>query len=205
MGPAMDVSQKRSGERSRAAVSGIWEAANAAKALPELYGQIHKVVGGLMPAANFYIALYDDQAEALEFPYFVDEEESAPSRQPLGRGLTEYVLRTGRPLLASPEVFADLVREGEVVSVGPPSVDWVGAPLVSQGKTVGAIVVQSYAEGVRFDEEDKRVLNFVSEQVAMAIGRKRGQERLLDAERLATMGHLAGFICHEVNTPLTSN
>src|SRR2546423_4468041 len=204
MGPAMDVSQKRSGERSRAAVSGIWEAANAAKALPELYGQIHKVVGGLMPAANFFIALFDDQAEALEFPYFVDEEESAPSRQPLGRGLTEYVLRTGRPLLASPEVFADLVREGEVVSVGPPSVDWVGAPLVSQGKTVGVIVVQSYAEGVRFDEEDKRVLNFVAEQVAMAIGRKRAQERLLDAERLATMGQLAGFIAHELNTPRTA-
>src|SRR2546428_4488096 len=157
-----------------------------------------------MPATNFYIALYDEPADALEFPYFVDEEESAPSRQKLGRGLTEYVLRTGRPLLASPEVFADLVREGEVVSVGPPSVDWLGAPLVSQGKTVGVIVVQSYAEGVRFDEEDKRVLNFVSEQVAMAIGRKRAQERLLDAERLATMGQLAGFIAHELNTPLTT-
>ena len=204
IGSAMDVSQKRKTEAIQSAVYRISEAANSAKDLPELYGQIHKVVGGLMPAANFYIALYDDQAEALEFPYFVDEEESAPSRQPLGRGLTEYVLRTGRPLLASPEVFADLVREGEVVSVGPPSVDWVGAPLVSQGKTVGVIVVQSYAEGVRFGEEDKRVLNFVSEQVAMAIDRKCAQERLLDAERLATMGQLAGFIAHELNTPLTS-
>ena len=204
IGSAMDVSQKRKTEAIQSAVYRISEAANSARDLPELYGQIHKVVGGLMPAANFYIALYDDQADALEFPYFVDEEESAPSRQPLGRGLTEYVLRTGRPLLASPEVFANLVREGEVVSVGPPSVDWVGAPLVSQGKTVGVIVVQSYAEGVRFDEEDKRVLNFVAEQVAMAIDRKRAQERLLDAERLATMGQLAGFIAHELNTPLTT-
>jgi len=204
IGSAMDISQKRKTEAIQSAVYRISEAANSARDLPELYGQIHKVVGGLMPATNFYIALYDDQAEALDFPYFVDEEESAPSRQPLGRGLTEYVLRTGRPLLASPEVFADLVRDGEVVSVGPPSVDWVGAPLVSQGKPVGVIVVQSYAEGVRFDEEDKRVLNFVAEQVAMAIDRKRAQERLLDAERLATMGQLAGFIAHELNTPLTT-
>ena len=204
IGSAMDVSQKRKTEAIQSAVYRISEAANSARDLPELYGQIHKVVGGLMPATNFYIALYDDQAEALDFPYFVDEEESAPSRQPLGRGLTEYVLRTGRPLLASPEVFADLLRDGEVVSVGPPSVDWVGAPLVSQGKPVGVIVVQSYAEGVRFDEEDKRVLNFVAEQVAMAIDRKRAQERLLDAERLATMGQLAGFIVHELNTPLTT-
>ena len=48
------------------------------------------------------------------------------------------------------------------------------------------------------------MLNFVSEQVAMAIDRKRAQERLLDAERLATMGQLAGFIAHELNTPLTT-
>src|SRR2546426_8971743 len=204
VGSAMDVSPRSKTEAVQSAVYRISEAANSAKDLPELYGQIHQVVGGLMPATNFYIALYDEPADALEFPYFVDEEESAPSRQPLGRGLTEYVLRTGRPLLASPEVFEGLVRDGEVVSVGPPSVDWVGAPLVSQGKTIGVIVVQSYAEGGRFGEEDKGVLNFVAEQVAMAIDRKRGQERLLDAERLATMGHLAGFIAHELNTPLTS-
>src|SRR2546426_249813 len=204
IGSAMDVSQRRKTEAIQSAVYRISEAANSAKDLPELYSQIHQVVGGLMPATNFYIALYDEPADALEFPYFVDEEESAPSRQELGRGLTEYVLRTGRPLLASPEVFEGLVRDGEVVSVGPPSVDWVGAPLVSQGKTIGVIVVQSYAERVRFGEEDKRVLSFVSEQVAMAIDRKRAQERLLDAERLATMGQLAGFIAHELNTPLTT-
>src|SRR5216117_3393944 len=204
IGSAMDVTKRRKTEAIQSAIYRISEAANSAKDLPELYGQIHKVVGGLMPATNFYIALYDDQAEALDFPYFVDEEESAPSRQPLGRGLTEYVLRTGRPLLASPEVFADLLRDGEVVSVGPPSVDWVGAPLVSQGKPVGVIVVQSYTEGVRFSEEDRNVLNFVAEQIANAIDRKRTQERLLERERLATMGQMASFVAHELNTPLTS-
>jgi len=157
-----------------------------------------------MPAANFYIALVDDKRETLEFPYFVDEEEGAPPPQKLGRGLTEYVLRTGRAVLASPEVFDRLIRDGEVALVGPPSVDWVGAPLTSQGKTIGVIVVQSYTEGVRFSEEDRNVLNFVAEQIANAIDRKRTQERLLERERLATMGQMASFVAHELNTPLTS-
>jgi len=178
IGSAMDVTQARKREAIQGAIYRISEAANAAKDLPELYAQIHAVVGGLMPAANFYIALHDDRAATLEFPYFVDEAESPPPPQLLGRGLTELVLRTGRPLLASPEVFEELVRQGEVVSVGPPSVDWVGAPLVTHGKTIGVIVVQSYTEGVRFAEEDKAVLTFVSEQVAMAIDRKRTQDRL---------------------------
>src|SRR5207253_9148160 len=88
--------------------------------------------------------------------------------------------------------------------VGPPSVDWVGALLTSQGKTIGVIVVQSYTEGVRFSEEDRNVLNFVAEQIANAIDRKRTQERLLERERLATMGQMASFVAHELNTPLTS-
>src|SRR5438067_2258716 len=204
IGSAMDVTKRRKTEAIQSAIYRISEAANSAKDLPELYGQIHRVVGGLMPATNFYIALVDDRRETLEFPYFVDEEEGAPRPQKLGRGLTEYVLRTGRAVLASPEVFDRLIRDGEVVLVGPPSVDWVGAPLTSQGKTIGVIVVQSYAEGVRFSEEDRNVLNFVAEQIANAIDRKRTQERLLERERLATMGQLASFIGHELNTPLTS-
>ena len=204
IGSAMDVTKRRKTEAIQSAIYRISEAANSAKDLPELYGQIHRVVGGLMPATNFYIALVDDKRETLEFPYFVDEEEGAPPPQKLGRGLTEYVLRTGRAVLASPEVFDRLIRDGEVVLVGPPSVDWVGAPLTSQGKTIGVIVVQSYAEGVRFSEEDRNVLNFVAEQIANAIDRKRTQERLLERERLATMGQLASFIGHELNTPLTS-
>src|SRR5438093_684767 len=179
IGSVMDVSKQRKAEAIQSAVYKISEAANAAKDLPELYRHIHKVIGGLMPATNFYIALYDDRAQTLSFPYFVDEEESPPPPQKLGRGLTEYVLRSGRPLLASQAVFEELVRVGEVESVGPPSVDWVGAPLASLGKTIGVIVVQSYTEGVRFGEEDKAILNFVSEQVAGAIERRRTKESLL--------------------------
>ncbi|MCI4371057.1 MAG: PAS domain-containing protein, partial [Thermoplasmata archaeon] len=208
IGSAMDVSKQRRAEAIQSAVYKISEAANTAKDLTDLYGRIHRVIGGLMPATNFYIALHTEDSDTLEFPYFVDEAEGPPPPQKLGRGLTEYVLRSGRPLLASAAVFDELLAKGEVVQVGPPSVDWVGAPLVSHGKTIGVIVVQSYAEGVRFTDEDKAILNFVSEQVAMAIDRKKTQEQLhqtsVESERLATMGQLAGFIAHELNTPLTS-
>lgn len=181
VGSGMDVTQARKREAIQSAVYRISEATNAAKDLPELYAQIHAVVGGLMPAANFYIALHDETTNTLEFPYFVDEEETPPGPQKLGRGLTEHVLQTGRALLASPEVFDALVKAGEVISVGPPSVDWLGAPLTRDGRTIGVIVVQSYTDGVRFAEEDKAVLTFVSEQVAMAVDRKRTQERLRQA------------------------
>src|SRR5213592_427225 len=49
IGSAMDVTKRRKTEAIQSAIYRISEAANSAKDLPELYGQIHRVVGGLMP------------------------------------------------------------------------------------------------------------------------------------------------------------
>jgi len=173
----------------------IAEAAHSAGNLNELYKAIHAIIGELMPARNFYIALYDPGDDLLSFPYQVDEyDEPFPPVRP-GRGLTEYVLRTGEPLLATPEIFNELTRRGEVEQLGAPSIDWLGVPLKIQDKTIGVLAVQSYTPGVRFSDAHKDILGFVSNQVAMAIERKRAEEALqqkLDAlsvlHTVATVG-----------------
>lgn len=172
-----DAERKRA-EEIQASIYKISEAAHSAENLDELYRSIHEIISELMPAENFYIALYDSSSKTISFPYFVDEEEDNPGPQKIGTGLTEYVLRTGEPLLASPEVFNRLEKKGEVESVGPPSIDWLGVPLKAQDKTTGTLVVQSYTEGTRYGEEDKNILMFISDQIAMAIERKEAEEKI---------------------------
>jgi len=180
-----DISERKRGEKIQNAVYRISEAANSAENLQELFLSIHNVITELMPAKdNFYIALYDEKKEMLSFPYFVDEFEEPPGPEKLGKGLTEYVLRTGKPLLASPEVFAELEKQGEIISVGPPSIDWLGVPLKDKGKIMGVLVVQSYTEGLRFSEEEKAVLTFISEQVALEIIHQQTEEALKENEEL---------------------
>ena len=163
----------------------ISEAAHSAKSLDELYRRIHTIIQKLMPAKdNFYLALYDEKSGLLNYPYFVDQEEGPPPPQKLGKGLTEYVLRTGKPLLASERVFEELEKKGEVVSVGPPSVDWLGVPLKIKNESIGVLAVQSYRKRLRYTEGDKDVLNFVSEQVATAISRKKSEEELSERNEL---------------------
>jgi PAS domain S-box-containing protein len=135
-----------------------------------------------MNARNFYIALYDPQSQLLSFPYFVDEQDPTPIPKPLGRGLTEYVLRSGEPLLATPAVFEDLVQRGEVELIGASSLDWLGVPLKSGTTCIGALVVQSYNENARFGERDREILKFVSQQLAAAIEHKRYEEALRRSE-----------------------
>ena len=120
----------------------IAQAVNTTGNLSELYGVIHRILGHLMPADNFYIALYDPLQNRISFPYFVDQFDPPPAPKPPGKGLTEYVLRTGLVLLATPRVFEDLVRAGEVELIGEPSLDWLGAPLKVEDRTIGVIVLQ---------------------------------------------------------------
>ena len=89
----------------------------------------------------------------MSFPYFVDERDEKPLPRKGGRGLTEYVIRTGEALLASPEVFEELKKRGEVEPMGEASVDWLGVPLKSQDKVIGVLAVQSYTERIRYGEE----------------------------------------------------
>lgn len=156
----------------------ISEAAHTAKSLRDLFRAIHETIATLMDARNFYIALRHPSEDRVEFPYFVDEEDPPPPPQPFGRGLTEYVIRTGAPLLATPEVFERLVASGEVESIGAPSIDWLGVPLKGEFGTFGAMVVQTYAEGIRYGEREREILAFVSSQVAMAIERRRQEDAL---------------------------
>jgi PAS domain S-box-containing protein/putative nucleotidyltransferase with HDIG domain len=177
------TAQKRS-EMVQESIYRISEAVHATRNLNELFSSIHQIISSLMPASNFYIALYEPTSQTLSFPYFQDEFDENPQSKTMGRGLTEYVLRTGFPLLASPQIFDALVAQGEVESVGAPSIDWMGVPLKAGGQTLGAMVVQSYTEGVRFQAEDLQILDFVSKQVAMAIARKRSDEALSASEAL---------------------
>ncbi len=176
-----DITERRESEKVQEAIYRISEAAQSAPNLQELFKTIHDIVCELTHTDNFYIALYDDATDLLDFTYFVDQQDDLTDRRP-GKGLTAYVLKTGQPLLATPQVYADLISRGEVEPLGPPAVDWLGVPLTIGHKIIGVLAVQTYTEAVRLSDRHKDILAFVSAQVAMAIERKRAEEALQVSE-----------------------
>ena len=177
-----DITEQKRAEDLNAALYAIAARRQSAEDLQQFFAAIHNIVGQLMNARNFYIALYDPATQLLSFPYFVDEQDPPPAPKSLGRGLTEYVMRSGEPLLATPAVFEELVKRGEVELIGAPSLDWLGVPLKSGASCIGALVVQCYNENARFAERDREILKFVSQQLAAAIEHKRYEEALRRSE-----------------------
>jgi len=177
-----EISEQKRAEALSSALLRIAENASSAEDLQQFYAAIHGTVAELMYARNLYIALYDPATQLLSFPYFVDEKDTRPAPKKLGKGLTEYVLRTGEPFLCTPDVFERLLAKGEVELIGAPSLDWLGVPLKAGNTTFGALVVQSYTGNVRFGAKEKEILTFVSQQLASAVEHKRNEEALRRSE-----------------------
>src|SRR5439155_15921164 len=158
----------------------------AAQDLQEFYWAVHAVVGELMYAENFFIALYDDERQLISWPYYVDKIDldiPDPNQWDAfgsgnARGSTAYVLRTGEPQLLTWQRQLELVEEGEIEIVGSYTEDstWLGVPLNAESRTVGALVVQSYSREFTYTEQDKDLLAFVGQHVGAALSRARAIE-----------------------------
>jgi diguanylate cyclase (GGDEF)-like protein/PAS domain S-box-containing protein len=177
-----DITERARADRMQSALHRISEAAHATQDLMDLFPRIHQTIGELLPARNFFVALYDKDADALSFPYFVDEFDETPAPRPLNSGtLSGEVIRSGQALLVTPDTLASLPPVARSI-VGEESLDWLGVPLHAQSRVIGVLVVQSYSGEIRYTERDKILLEFVSEQVAAAIERKRAEQALRESE-----------------------
>lgn len=175
---ARDISERKLAESRQAALYSISEAAHSAEDLLALFQRIHQIIGDLLPARNFFVALYDEDNDELSFPYFVDEFDQAPLPRTLDSGtLSAEVIRSGQTLLLTPDAPIELPERVRIAE-GRDSLYWLGVPLTSHKGVIGALVVQSYSGDVHYREKDKELLQFVSTQIAAAIERKQMQARL---------------------------
>lgn len=176
---AHDITGRKREESVQKALYQISEAAHTADDLAGLYRLTHGIIAGLLPADNFFIALYDESNDEVSFPYFVDEYDEQPAPMSLNsEALCAEVIRTGCSLLLTAEATE---RDVGRVVIGTNSLDWLGVPLKNQQQTIGALVVQTYAGDIHYNDADKELLQFVSTQVASAMLRKQLHARLLYA------------------------
>lgn len=186
LGTAFDITARKRAELLQDAVYRIAQAADRSTTLDDLFPSIHAIIGEVMTTRNIYIALYDAASNKISYPYYIDQFDTAPiEAHTPGLGLTEWILRTGRSLLVTPEVQARLEGSGEVELVGTPSLIWLGVPLSIDGEVIGVMAVQDYENPDAYTPQEQRMLEFVSSQVAMAIKRKRAEDALRENERRA--------------------
>jgi len=181
-GLQQEVEERQRAERLQASLFHIARLATDDIDQQTFYREVHAIVGGLINAKNFFIALVDDTTGVLHFPYAVDVTGESYESRPLGRGLSEYVLEHGAYVVDHAGMLA-MVARGEIdaYSTGTPSICWLGVPLRDGDRAIGLVAVQSYTEQVTYGEHEQELLGFVASQIANSLQRRRVADALQHA------------------------
>jgi diguanylate cyclase (GGDEF)-like protein/PAS domain S-box-containing protein len=188
IGVARDITERKHAELIQTSLYAISEASHGAGDLLTLIQRIHQIVGTLLPADNFSVALYDKDTGLLSFPYYADEHERKPVPfKPMAGTLYAGILHSGQPLLLTRDA---ITVDEPGIRAGPSPLCQLGVPLKSHDGTIGVLVLKSYPGGVRYDEKDRELLQFISTQIATAIESQRMQARL---QHMAQYDQLTGL------------
>jgi len=181
---ATDVTSLHRMESERQVISDIVHALNETANLDQLLTRIHQALERILSAQNCFVALHNPEHDTFDFPFFMDEYDSAPAPQKVGRSCTAYVFRTGQAKLIPQTDFDRLAALGEVELVGSPSPGWLGVPLKTPTATIGVLVVQHYQNENAYDRRDLEFLESVGGHIALAIERRRAEEELRKSESM---------------------
>ena len=183
----VDISERKQNERIQQVLYNISKAANSPISLEQLYPIIHKELGNIIDTTNFYLALVNEKKDNIFFPYHVDEkDDNFPiSNFSTSNSITTYVIKTGQSLLSDNNQYKEMISKGILSPMGSTTDEsiWLGVPLKIEDKVIGAMVVQSYTNPKLYSKGDIKIMEFVSEQVATAIERKRAEEDLRNSQQ----------------------
>jgi diguanylate cyclase (GGDEF)-like protein len=173
-----EIIVRQRAEHLQQALFRIAEVSQSSVSMDLFYASVHNIIGELLQAKNFYIAFLTADGQSLEFPYFVDERDKVSGTRTLGHGLTEYVIRTGKPVCLNRSDIDKLEQQGEVIVSGAKSISWIGVPLLVAGNVNGVIALQSYSNDYHYKNEDKELVSFVAVHISNALERRLATENL---------------------------
>ena len=177
------TAQLEANERDRGIQRALFRIADittAAENMDTFYRSLHQIVTELTSTDAFYIAIYDEEQNAIKFAYYEDDYDDIQLsvETPLNnRGfipvaelkesLTWKVIRTNDVLR--------VVDNGLNTSrgIGKLPQDWLGLPLQKNGRPVGVVAIQSYQEGFRYTDSEIELMTFISQHIATALHRRQ--------------------------------
>ncbi|GAB3295532.1 PAS domain S-box protein [Hymenobacter tenuis] len=176
-----DITDRIKAERLQKVYYSIANLAISSKDLSSLYGAIHRELSKIIETNNFYIALCDEARTQLQFAYFVDQNSQGDQNlmaRPFSSGVSEYIIRTGRPLYLLKHELQELIANGTITAYGLMPEVMLCSPLSIGERIIGVIAVQDYQKADAYAAADIEILHFISNQVALAIERKRNEVQI---------------------------
>jgi PAS domain S-box-containing protein len=174
--------------------------------IKEIYPTIVHELSKIWDTNNFFIALYDKTSDTLSLPFFADEKDNF-KEIPTKKTITGYVIKTNKSVLLRENDLRLLEESGDIDLVGTDCKVWMGVPLKVENNIIGVMCLQDYNDENKFSQDDLFVLDFIANQIAIAIQRRIMLDNLVVARRKAEEAAeskqiFMSTMSHEIRTPL---
>jgi len=166
--------------------------------ITEFIRAVHRALGRIMYAANFYVALSDREDGTVRFVYFVDELDATPDPDEKvtlaspDQSPTAWVILNRQSMVMTADEHNARGVDGHGWGLGSTAEHWMGCPLLDhQHQPLGAIVIQSYNSDNTFSAEDQALFSLIANHVSNALQGLQSMDRLERAvqERTALLAH----------------
>lgn len=178
---AEDAQEKS--EQIKEVLFSISNAVNTTENLEELYQSIYDALNSKLRLPNFYICLVDEKNKIIQFPFYLDEHDPHFTGRVVNydensKFITLEVVSQKKPVFLNKTDLKQRQIDDKIS--GTISVVWIGVPLLIRGNVIGVIAAQHYSDPDYFSSDDIKLFITASEQIALAIDRKRSQEIILE-------------------------
>ncbi|MFQ5453508.1 MAG: PAS domain S-box protein, partial [Candidatus Zixiibacteriota bacterium] len=174
---AEDITGQKRNEQIQSIIHNISNAVITSHSPENFLALVNDELGKLIDTTNFFVALYDEETDRISLPLHHDEKDKFETF-PAGKTLTNYVIKTGKPLLARKAMIEKLIKSGEVEQVAHLSEVWLGVPLKSNNYVTGIFAVQNYDNENAYGEADVKMLEIISDQISLSLERLKAEEDL---------------------------
>jgi diguanylate cyclase (GGDEF)-like protein len=138
----------------------------------EVLRTIHTELGQIFNTSTFYIAF--QEGDEIRFELEVEDDRILPKRsRKLKNAFTEYVIRTGQPLLIRSDLEKTRARLGITYRPDHPAKCMCAAPILLGNKPSGVMVAMSTEREFLFEQRDLDVLVTAAGQVSVAVENAR--------------------------------
>ncbi|MCE5345672.1 MAG: PAS domain S-box protein [Bacteroidales bacterium] len=174
--------------------------------IKEIYPIIVNELSKIWDTNNFFIALYNKAADTISLPFFSDEKDNF-KELPAAKTITGWVIKQNKSVLLKEKDQKMLEEKGDIDLIGTPCKVWMGVPLKVEDNIIGVMCLQDYHDENKFSQDDLFVMDFIANQIAIALQRRMMFDNLVLARQKAedaaqTKQMFMSTMSHEIRTPL---
>ena len=215
------ISAEKTAKGSRELLSVI-EAIHSSNDVTELFQMITEKTSDLFPQVDqVTLTIFKNGGEPLWIRRGTSQGQISTTPSSIEIGITDLLRQKKKPLLF--HSAKKLSKALNLSTVENRVSSTLSIPITTNGKKIGALHLESFNEERAFSQLDIELLQGFANEASLAIERTRAHEslkkkahrleeeaetleitysQLMQSEKLASIGELAGSIAHEINNPL---